>query len=207
MHPAEAEIRALYNLKSAIANIRLGVSAVVQLPDPSRYHPILVSESEFALRAIERMIEYRELPNRPSGHPQNVNLKHWLGFLIDRYKYALAPLEFIFDVPRDCPVKIDHRALERIVSELLDNAIRYTPEGGCIHLVGKSNRIEISNSVEMSDEAVLHCFEPFWKGTDDRKGIGLGLPLARRYGQLSRIGVRLEKRSDEWTTFVVRLSG
>ncbi|MBS7807101.1 ATP-binding protein [Variovorax sp. PCZ-1] len=95
-------------------------------------------------------------------------------------------------------VMADPLALERMVANLLGNALKHTPAGGAIWVGwrGTRGRIEVrdSGSGIASDEQ-LRIFDEFYqieKSTDHSQGLGLGLAIVRRLAQLggNSVGVR-----------------
>jgi heavy metal sensor kinase len=86
------------------------------------------------------------------------------------------------------PVQGDRARLKEVVVNLLDNAIKYTSEGGAIHLkVGTSNGhavLEVSDTgIGIPAEAVPHVFERFYRVDQARSrepdGAGLGLAIVK----------------------------
>lgn len=82
----------------------------------------------------------------------------------------------------------DEYSIRRLVSVLLDNAIKYSPDGGKTELSlssdGKRKRLRVKNSVEKiekGDHSVL--FEPFYRSDESRNsqtgGHGIGLSIAK----------------------------
>jgi two-component system sensor histidine kinase BaeS len=87
------------------------------------------------------------------------------------------------------PLLIDPQRIEQILHNLLDNAIRYTPEGGAIFLELKTHPKTIDLSIRDSgsgipDDALPYVFERFYRGEKSRVrsegGTGLGLSIARK---------------------------
>jgi len=79
----------------------------------------------------------------------------------------------------------DRSRLQRVVANLLDNAIKYTPRGGTITLSVKLDtgnvRVEISDTgIGINENDIPHIFERFYRGDISRStaGSGLGLSLA-----------------------------
>ena len=93
----------------------------------------------------------------------------------------------IVEIPADLPeVQVDPAILERVISNLVANAIRYSPAGSPPLLTASSlgDRVElriIDRGPGLSDEQVSRMFVPFQRlgDTDNTTGIGLGLALSR----------------------------
>jgi signal transduction histidine kinase len=97
------------------------------------------------------------------------------------YKYKRITVEI--DTDPAATVRGDAGLLEQVVASLLDNAIKFTPEGGNIRLVARRNGRNIVVRVEDSgpgipDEERTRIFERFVSILSaDRRGMGLGLAL------------------------------
>ncbi len=87
-------------------------------------------------------------------------------------------------------VRGDEKALGQLVAILMDNALKYCPEGGVISVslvyTGKHARLTVTNTAENIDPKQLpHLFERFYRGDESRsgsgkvKGYGIGLSIAR----------------------------
>jgi len=90
------------------------------------------------------------------------------------------------DFEHDLPfVNADVGLIERALNNLLENAIRYTPEGGWIRimLTPWPERIEVSianNGPAFRDEDIDLIFEPFYQVSEtERGGTGLGLAIVK----------------------------
>lgn len=111
----------------------------------------------------------------------------------------------------------DEALVRRMILNLLDNAIKYTPTGGTISVAasnGRECRIEISDSGPgIPVEARPHVFERFYRVRKSREkdetrkgsGAGLGLPIARWIAEMHGGSVRLEPDTNHGATFVVEL--
>ena len=109
------------------------------------------------------------------------------------------------EVPESAPfVYGDESALRRLILILLDNAIKYTLEGGSVSLdVAESDgqlAMTVSDTgIGMSEETQAHVFERFFRADPSRNkdsgGYGLGLALAQAIAR--QHGARLEVSSQE----------
>ena len=83
------------------------------------------------------------------------------------------------------PVLADRDRVLQIFSNLLGNALKFTPNGGRISLraqpVGNMMRFSVSDTGPgISEEELPHLFEPFWQARKGgRQGAGLGLAIVR----------------------------
>jgi K+-sensing histidine kinase KdpD len=98
--------------------------------------------------------------------------------------------EFIVKFPKDFPlVEADSTRVEQVLRNLVDNSVKYSKEETKIEIKGKVTAIEVVVSVTdqgigINSEHLKWLFEKFFRTTDgimeNKKGIGLGLPLARQ---------------------------
>jgi signal transduction histidine kinase len=80
-------------------------------------------------------------------------------------------------------VPLDERLVQRALENIINNAIRYSPDGSVISLdtllTGDAVRLVISDNGPGIDEADLpHVFEMFYRGSSSRREQGMGLGLA-----------------------------
>ena len=117
--------------------------------------------------------------------------------------------------PNPATVKGDHKRLVQVVANLLNNANKYTPEGGRIelHLIedGPEYVLTVSDDgIGMEPQLVARVFDLFTQAerTPDRSqgGLGLGLALAKSLVELHGGTVQAESRGlGQGSTFTVRL--
>jgi signal transduction histidine kinase len=103
--------------------------------------------------------------------------------------------------------RADRWAVESIVTNLVENAVRAEPEGGTVTVrVAPGATIEVIDHGEGIDPQDRdRIFEPFWRKTDETPGAGLGLAIVREL--LDELGgsIELRETAGGGATFVVRL--
>ena len=111
-------------------------------------------------------------------------------------------------------VEGDAEWLERVVLNLLDNAIKFTPAGGRIVVAVSQADTEARLTVRdtgigIDPASVPHIFEPFFRAdparSADVEGAGLGLSLVQWVVDRHRGRVELESRPGQGSTFTVSL--
>jgi heavy metal sensor kinase len=112
----------------------------------------------------------------------------------------------------DAPFHGDEVLLRRLVINLLDNAIRYTPGGGRVtaelHAEPSGVRLRIADTgVGISADAAPHIFERFFRADKARTrgGFGLGLSIVKWIAESHHGTVEMESRPAEGSTFTVTL--
>lgn len=112
-------------------------------------------------------------------------------------------------------VHSDPVLLERILMNLVTNALRYTPENGCVMIAcrkrGKQLRIEVrDNGVGISAEDQLRIFNEFSQvgqtQLDHNKGVGLGLAIVDRLAKLLGHGVELRSKLKQGSVFALHVN-
>ena len=119
------------------------------------------------------------------------------------------------DVPGDLPrVLADRDRLGQVLINLLDNAVKFTPEGGRIEVSARpsSGRVVLSvkdNGVGIPPEDIGRIFERFYRvgRSRDRRegGTGLGLAIAKHLTQAMGGTIEVESSTGSGTTFRVSL--
>jgi PAS domain S-box-containing protein len=106
----------------------------------------------------------------------------------------------------EAAVSVDGQQLLRVISNLVGNAIKFTPEGGTIRLRAAPAEGEVCFSVAdtgrgISAEQLPRMFERYWQAHDgDRRGAGLGLSIARGIVEAHGGQIWAESEPDAGTT-------
>jgi signal transduction histidine kinase len=109
----------------------------------------------------------------------------------------------------DTIVYSDPFLLERMLRNLVSNAIRYTDKGVIkVTCRGLPNKVEIAvkdTGMGIRPEMLPHIFEEYYQANnphrDRRKGLGLGLAIVRRVEELLDYQVDVESTPDQGSTF------
>jgi two-component system phosphate regulon sensor histidine kinase PhoR len=131
-----------------------------------------------------------------------------------RHKAQGKRITLELNVPPELVVQGDERGLEQVLLNLLDNAVKYTPEGGRVTVTGvwESGRgvVHVRDSgVGIESRHLARIFERYYrvdKGRSrDMGGTGLGLSIVKHL--LSAMGgeIEVESQPNEGSTFTIFL--
>jgi two-component system, OmpR family, phosphate regulon sensor histidine kinase PhoR len=113
-------------------------------------------------------------------------------------------------------ISADEELLSQVWINLMNNAVKFTPEGGTIHITLSSDGEKINCTVADSGIGIaladqIHVFERFYKADKSRDrslgGNGLGLSLVKKIVELHGGSVTLESDLGKGTLFTVTFPG
>ena len=115
----------------------------------------------------------------------------------------------------ECPsVELDPERIEQILTNLLHNALRHTPEKGIVRIKLECSVSQIQISVHDSgsgipEESLPHIFERFYRADKSRNrqdgGTGLGLSIARKIAEAHRGSLRAFNHTEGGAVFTLTL--
>ncbi len=163
---------------------------------------LLLSQAESGQLALQR---------------QHLDLAAIVADIVDQFQIPAegAHVTLSADLPKEAPIFADRVQMERLVSNLLSNSIKYTPTGGKVFVSLKPAmdgyvEFRISDTgLGIAPDHLPHIFDRFYRvptaEKSPEKGLGLGLSfvawIVKAHG--GKIDVRSKLR--EGTTFIVRL--
>lgn len=109
-------------------------------------------------------------------------------------------------------IPADAMALERVLTNLLHNALKFTPEAGCVTLSARREAdavaIRVSDTgIGIAPGELASIFQPYRRGTmrQPREGVGLGLFIAQSLVRAHRGRIEVDSVPGQGTVFTVLL--
>ena len=185
---------------------------------PARWRDNILSEAKQMKVLVEQMLTLARADNNPTPSASAMEAVS-LSDLATDCALAFEPVAFEagkpleYEIAPDLTVTGDRDKLRRLISILLDNAIKYGADGGIIRLkLQKSDRhaqLVVSNPGEpIPQDKLPHLFERFYRADDSRgekSGFGLGLSIAATVAQEHKASLRAESDWDS-TRFLFTIS-
>jgi len=209
-----------HDLKSPITRIR-GISEVTLTTGASarEYKNMAASTIEECDRLLE-MINTMLVISRTEAGVNKLDAKEMdiAAAVTNAWELFEAPaedknLKFTCDAAGPLRVSGDQRLIQRMIANLIDNAIKYTSAGGTVKVaVHRQNDhsavITVKDSgIGISDQDLPHIFERFYRCDPSRSeaGIGLGLSFARAVARAHGGDITVSSIPDQGSTFAVTL--
>ncbi|MBR9977707.1 MAG: PAS domain S-box protein [Bacteroidetes bacterium] len=205
-------------------NIILGFSALIEEQckplinqEEGEYFDSIRQAAGRLTRTMEHMLSLSSLV---SGNyiatPENYDVVRGVDRLIRQFAPLAAEkqIQLEFDHAFEAlNVRLDRNAFEQAIQNLIDNAVKFTQQGGVVvrlHNEAEAAVIEVSDTGEgMTAEFLNHVFTPFnqeeWGLTRRYDGLGLGLTLSKSYIEACSGSIDVKSKKGEGTCFTVRL--
>ncbi|MCX6544766.1 MAG: HAMP domain-containing sensor histidine kinase [Acidobacteria bacterium] len=197
-----------HQFRSPLTGIRqltemLGAGRVPTEGRKAEYYGMILEEVDRLSAMVENVLGFARIKEGQGTRPfEEVDTTSWLCDMVDRLRRspAMAGASIVSSIPDGLPrVEIDRDALERAIGNLIDNAIKYSPETRTAWIDAESDGKQIS--IHVRDKGIgieeadrPHLFERFYRGRAKAvqavAGTGLGLSLVHEVvsahgGQLS----------------------
>ena len=149
--------------------------------------------------------------------PRSVDVRGLVERVVEAFRPVVARKRQQIQVelsPSAGTVEADGSLLERAMSNLVDNALKYTPEGGRVRVVAGSENGQATMSVEdngmgIPESDLPRIFERFYRVDKSRSrdlgGTGLGLSIVKHIIQLHGGTIQVRSSMGVGSTFIIRL--
>ncbi len=210
-----------HEIKSPLSAIRGAAELMAEPMDPDRHARFLSNidaEARRIQRIVDRMLELSALENRKKLQKvETVSLSTLTSTVLESKEPAVSKkrLTVVREIPRDLTVRGDAFLLHQAVSNLIQNAVDFSPEEGRIVLSaetdGKTLRFTVTDEgpgvPPYALEKIFHKFFSLQRPDTGKKSTGLGLNFVREVAVLHGGGVRLENREVQGVRAVMEIDG
>jgi Signal transduction histidine kinase len=120
----------------------------------------------------------------------------------------------VADLPPACPAEVDRVQIERMISNLISNAVKFTPPGGEVRVAVECRPDRTVIIVEdtgrgISPEHLSHIFDRFYQVRDGdpngERGLGLGLSFVSWIAKAHGGSVTVDSKLNDGSRFTVTL--
>jgi two-component system, OmpR family, sensor histidine kinase SenX3 len=209
-----------HELKTPMGAIGLLAETLLEENEPAiaqRLAQRIHTEAFRISRIIDDLLDLSRIESEESPPREPVLVNLILGEASERVRAAAEQrgVEVTLVEPQP-PVAIlgDRRQLTSAVYNLLENAVKFSPDEGIVHLKGDVGNGEVvitvkDNGIGIPTRELERIFERFYRVDHGRSrstgGTGLGLAIVRHVAQNHRGSVQVESREGEGATFTLHL--
>ncbi|MEK7683880.1 MAG: HAMP domain-containing sensor histidine kinase [Verrucomicrobiota bacterium] len=208
-----------HDLRTPLTRLRgIAEMALRGKPDPQASQEALadcVEESDRVLTILKTLMDVAEAEAGVMKLARDwVDVPSLLSDVIDLYQYVAEEKKIrVTLVPGDqCQAHVDANRMKQVFANLLDNALKYTPEGGQIAIRAFRNQSGLvirfrDNGIGIPGEEQGKIWDRLYRGDKSRsqRGLGLGLSLVKAIVEAHQGRVAVSSKPDHGSEFTVYL--
>lgn len=167
------------------------------------------------LRTLDSLLKLSRIEAEDlDGGAEEVDLRSITRGVVDRYRKRASEkgLALRVDTEAGAELRINAAALEEILDNLVDNAVKFTREGEIVVTAGRAGDDAVvrvrDTGVGIGPRFLPQIYDAFKQESDDLnrafEGVGLGLTIAKRMTELMNGAIQVESTRGTGTTFTVR---
>ena len=188
-----------HELRTPLTSVKGATETIIEDPEmpqsiKNRFLQIVMNESDRMTRIVQDLLVLSRLDNRRmSWKPTKFDLHKSLQGMFDALETEAHAHSHTFTyentVKGGCQIFADKERIEQVITNIIGNAIKYTPDGGKIEVCldktpDADYKISVSDTgVGLPEEDLEHLFERFYRVDKSRStnagGTGLGLSIAK----------------------------
>lgn len=168
------------------------------------------------IQLVGEILDFRKVQNNKAElHLNRFYLQHELTTWTEDFRTVAARRGItirvdVSGVEDDAMLIADRDKMEHVYFNIMSNALKYTPDGGCITTTllhhDHSYTLRIADTGKgIPTEELPHLFERFYQAKGAIGGTGIGLSLVKAYIDMHRGSVHAESAEGKGTTFVIEL--
>ena len=209
-----------HDLRTPLTRMSGALELALSRPrDKGDYYEACVDAAEECTRMRDLINTMLEI-TRTNAHPDSIQKKPLqlqdLLYEIHELLYPIADdkqIRFELDMPEEpCEIEADHSKLPRVISNLVDNALKFTPDGGLVVLRLSAGEKEFLLQVcdtgcGIKETDIPHVFDRFYRADASRAqgGFGLGLAFVKSVVAAHHWKIAVESTPGEKTCFTITI--
>ena len=210
-----------HELKTPITSIRILADSLMSMGDaPVELYQEFMSDISHEIdresRIIDDLLQLVNLDkNKVALNVEKTNINDLLAAVMKRLQGQAEQrnINISLECVRDVIAYVDELKFTRVITNLVENAIKYNNDGGTVSVQLNADQTYfyikiVDNGVGIPEDEVDHIFERFYRVDKARSretgGTGLGLAICREIIHLHHGSIRVSSEYGKGSTFVVR---
>ena len=203
-----------HELRTPLTLIEMPIQEKLNQPSLSqkerKEYELILRNNKQLINLVDQLLDLSKLESGKLGLKiSKTTIKSFLKAQIEPFEYQAKAKSIhfssVFNIQKD-EVWIDQEALQKILSNLLSNALKYTNEGGRIMVSAQVNSkgatVCITNTgVSLTNDQKKKIFNRFYQTDDFKPGVGIGLALTKELVELHKGTITVDNTIEEHISF------
>lgn len=210
-----------HDLKTPLTAIRMYTEMIAERSSTNddvtrRQLKIIEGESLRLSRLVDNILDFNRIEHQKDVYRfRRLDLNELVPVVLEtlRYQFDIAGVRYVFEpAPQRCIIRVDEQALHNALTNLLSNALKYSPERALVRVSTESGdhgkRVSVQDSGPgISPSDITHLFDPFFRSSDARiqrhGGVGLGLAIVRHFMAAHYGAIDVQSIPERGSTFTL----
>jgi signal transduction histidine kinase len=208
-----------HDLRTPMARMRIGAELALQPTKKTEDFKEALSdcmeESDRILTMLNTLMDISEAETGAMKLDlQDAKISEMIADVVDLYQYVTEEksVHVRTTVPEGLQVKADTVRMRQVLGNLLDNAVKYTPKGGTVHI--EADQVQDGVMITVQDtgigipsEDIPRIWDRLYRGDRSRsqRGLGLGLSLVKAIVQAHQGRIEVQSEPEKGSTFRIFL--
>jgi len=210
-----------HDLRTPVASIQGYAETLILKQDTiskeemNKYHEIIFKSCGRLQRLVEELFELSKLQaNQVKLHTEPFSIAELVYDIVNKYRILSQKKGINIDtvIAKNIPlVEADISLINRVLQNLIDNALKFCREGDSILIeidAREPEKVEvriIDSGPGIKQEDLPNVFQRYFKGRNDEHGAGLGLAIVKKIIDLHESQIQVQSQYGKGTTFVFSL--
>ncbi|MCR8967343.1 sensor histidine kinase [Streptococcus zalophi] len=201
------------NLKNLVKmwshQMKVPLSAISLMTQTNQLKPQDINRQLLSLdNYVDTLINYLKFHHHQSDFRfERIHLKEVVVEIIKKYRLLFLHKEIDIEIIGDWEIKSDQKWLTFAVTQLIDNALKYTKKGGKITIKMENSLIIEDTGIGILKEDIPRLFEEGFTGYNGReyqKATGLGLYMTKRILDDLELNITIVSEIDQGTKVIIK---
>lgn len=207
-----------HDLRTPVTRLRSTAENALDSGNPETAREALADCLEESARVITMLNTLMDISEAETGvmrlRLESLDIAALVEDMADLYRYVAEEKRITISVHAQQGIEavVDRNRIRQVIANLLDNAIKYTPEGGTVDVTAERTGKELvlavrDSGIGIPEEELPRVWDRLYRGDRSRsqRGLGLGLSFVRAIVAAHHGSTELSSRPGHGSVFTVRL--
>ncbi len=199
----------LHELNTPVATIQMNTKILLKKEqnDKNINRLVRIEESCDNLLTLYNQMEYNIKEQIDKVNIESFEIDEVLTKSINKFQDIKNNIQIHYDTI-DLIINTDKNGFERIINNLISNAIKYNNPNGTITIKMQNSILSIADTgIGIDTKSLFHIFDKYYQENNLNTGIGLGLNMVKAYCDKYKINIKIDSTLNKGSIFYLDLKG